>query len=163
MRRVRTYLSTQFFVYILLTLLVVASFESNLLTAGGWSGKEYVVAQFYVNILMLAWLLGGTPLALYLFKMSIPKAQLSHSKESSHKPLMRWGSLRIAILGAPMVLDFLFYYQFGLKVGFFYMSLVHLLALFFVYPSEGRCLSEAEPLSETTPDDDSTTIEKEEA
>lgn len=163
MRRVRTYLSTQFFVYILLTLLVVAGFESNLLTAGGWSGKEYVVAQFYVNILMLAWLLGGTPLALYLFKMSIPKAQLSHSKESSHKPLMRWGSLRIAILGAPMVLDFLFYYQFGLKVGFFYMSLVHLLALFFVYPSEGRCLSEAEPLSETTPDDDSTTIEKEEA
>ena len=163
MRRVRTYLSTQFFVYILLTLLVVASFESNLLTAGGWSGKEYVVAQFYVNILMIAWLLGGTPLALYLFKMSIPKAQLSHSKESSHKPLMRWGSLRIAILGAPMVLDFLFYYQFGLKVGFFYMSLVHLLALFFVYPSEGRCLSEAEPLSETTPDDDSTTIEKEEA
>ncbi len=163
MRRVRTYLSTQFFVYILLTLLVVAGFESNLLTAGGWSGKEYVVAQFYVNILMLAWLLGGTPLALYLFKMSIPKAQLSHSKESSHKPLMRWGSLRIAILGAPMVLDFLFYYQFGLKVGFFYMSLVHLLALFFVYPSEGRCLSEAEPLSETTPDNDSTTIEKEEA
>lgn len=163
MRRVRTYLSTQFFVYILLTLLVVVGFESNLLTAGGWSGKEYVVAQFYVNILMLAWLLGGTPLALYLFKMSIPKAQLSHSKESSHKPLMRWGSLRIAILGAPMVLDFLFYYQFGLKVGFFYMSLVHLLALFFVYPSEGRCLSEAEPLSETTPDDDSTTIEKEEA
>ena len=163
MRRVRTYLSTQFFVYILLTLLVVAGFESNLLTAGGWSGKEYVVAQFYVNILMLVWLLGGTPLALYLFKMSIPKAQLSHSKESSHKPLMRWGSLRIAILGAPMVLDFLFYYQFGLKVGFFYMSLVHLLALFFVYPSEGRCLSEAEPLSETTPDDDSTTIEKEEA
>ena len=162
MRRVRTYLSTQFFVYILLTLLVVAGFESNLLTAGGWSGKEYVVAQFYVNILMLVWLLGGTPLALYLFKMSIPKAQLSHSKESSHKPLMRWGSLRIAILGAPMVLDFLFYYQFGLKVGFFYMSLVHLLALFFVYPSEGRCLSEAEPLSETTPDDDSTTIEKEE-
>ncbi len=112
---------------------------------------------------MLVWLLGGTPLALYLFKMSIPKAQLSHSKESSHKPLMRWGSLRIAILGAPMVLDFLFYYQFGLKVGFFYMSLVHLLALFFVYPSEGRCLSEAEPLSETTPDNDSTTIEKEEA
>ncbi len=163
MRRVRTYLSTQFFAYLLLTLLVVVGFESDLLTAGGWSGKEYIVAQFYINILMLVWLLGGTPLALYLFKMSVPKAQLSHSKESGHKPLMRWGSLRMALVGAPMVLDFLFYYLFGLKVGFFYMSLVHLLAMFFVYPSEGRCLSEAEPLSKTTSIDNATTKEKEEA
>lgn len=163
MRRVRTYLSTQFFAYIILTVLVVAGFESEVLTAGGWSGKEYVVAQFYINILMLVWLLGGTPLALYLFKMAAPKTQLSHSKELDHKPLMRWGSLRIALLGAPMVLDFLFYYQFGLKVGFFYMSLVHLLAMFFVYPSEGRCLSETFSPSDTTTNNDSTTTEKEEA
>lgn len=163
MRKVRTYLSTQFFAYIILTLAVIALFESHIVMEGGWSGKEYIVPQFYINILMLVWLLGGTPLALYLFKMARPKAQLALCKNQGYQPLLRWGSLRIALIGIPLVLDFFFYYQFGLKVGFFYMSLVHLLTFFFVYPSEGRCLSESEPASESTSVDDSTTTEKEEA
>ena len=57
------------------------------------------------------------------------------------KAMLRWGTVRLAMLCVPMVLNTWLYYQF-MNVAFGYMAIIGLLSLAFVYPTRTRYIQE---------------------
>ena len=55
--------------------------------------------------------------------------------------MLRWGTLRLAMLCVPMMLNTWLYYQF-VNVAFGYMGIIGLLSLAFVYPTRTRYIQE---------------------
>ena len=111
----------------------------------GWVGTETwklsVKTEFYVNIVLELLTLCNIPLALRLFKWSAISTQLYEKKE---KALLKWGTIRMALLCVPMVANTLFYTFTG-KAAYFYMAVILFICLAFVYPSMARCVAEVTP------------------
>ena len=111
----------------------------------GWVGTETwklsVKTEFYVNIVLELLTLCNIPLALRLFKWSAISTQLYEKKE---KALLKWGTIRMALLCVPMVANTVFYTFTG-KAAYFYMAVILFICLAFVYPSMARCVAEVTP------------------
>ena len=112
-----------------------------------------------MTIMMELLTLGFAFLALRLFKFEKIKNDLVSRKETA---LKKWGTIRLALLGAPLLIDTLLYYTY-MKATFGYLALILVLCLPFVYPSMDRCLSETEEevtKAETSVDETTETIEE---
>jgi hypothetical protein len=80
----------------------------------------------------------AVPLALRLFKFGAVRRRLYEDNEHA---LAIWGTIRILILGLPMVMSALLYYLF-LNASFGYIAIILLISMLFIYPSMERCVSE---------------------
>ena len=128
---------------IVVALLLVVVYETNILLPGDKTGAA--TEKFVVAVVMELSTILLIPLALYLFRIPFVRRQLTSDRPAAK--LMGWGSVRIAMLGVPMVVNTFCYYHFGLEVSFGYMAIILFLCMFMIYPSMGRCVAE------TTPDD----------
>ena len=141
MDRTRKILLSELVGSCLLTVLLVAVYETGLLLPGGWAGTDsgtVVALQFLMQFLTLSVI----PLALFLFRISSVKDALSGDERHGFRHLRFWGSVRLMMLCVPMVLNLFFYYAFGDITGFFYLAVILALSLFFVYPGKKRCQHE---------------------
>lgn len=138
MKKVQKTLMYFFCASIVLCLLMVFLFETNLLPTGVWaeeSNMEYMVLGI-MELITLATI----PLALRLFKFKKIHTKLVNDKE---KALFPWGMARMAMLCLPMLVNTLLYYMF-MHVAFGYLAIILFLCLFFIVPTMDRCLSEVE-------------------
>ncbi len=126
-----------------ISLLIAISFETGIITEGGLTGASDGQTEFSATMLMELITLCSIPVALRLFKFKAIEARL----KDSPRQLLRFGSVRILMLGAPMAINLLLYYLF-LSATFGYMTLILFLAMTFVYPSESRCQNETNPTEE---------------
>lgn len=129
-------LMAQLFLYISLSAIAVVAYEAELLLPGGMASDS----TLQYNILMVMELLTicSIPLALKLFSFKNVKLSLENSGADA---LKKYGSVRISIIGLPLLLNTILYYQF-MAVAFAYMAIIGLICIVFVYPSMGRCLNE---------------------
>lgn len=95
--------------------------------------------RFVVSTAIILLTLAAIPLALRLFKFSKVNSQL---KANPARALLRWGSLRIALLGGLMFVNTVLYYVFGYQPAFGYLAVVCLLAMPFIIPTKSRCEAE---------------------
>ncbi len=121
---------------IVLSLIIVLLYESDLLMSG--SGAGHAVLEYQVVGAMELITICLIPLALRLFKFKSVRRQV---EDSSGKGIKKWGALRIAMIGVPMLINTFLYYQF-INVALGYMGIIGLLSLAFIYPSEERCRQE---------------------
>ena len=139
MKKTSVFLKSFLYASVAVSLLLLAAKEL------GWMGTETwqlsVKTEFYVNITLELLTLCNIPLALRLFKWRAISAQLYANKE---KALLKWGSIRMALLCVPMVANTLFYTFTG-KAAYFYMAVILFICLAFVYPSMARCVAEVTP------------------
>lgn len=153
MKRTQQILLAELAASVVLSLLFIVVYESDVLTAGSMTGDANRL--FLVTVVMELVTICFISLALYLFKIELVHRSLTVADEQvSHSPaqvadlrasrLLRWGTVRLLMLCLPMVLNTLFYYLFGYQVAFGYMAIILFLCLFMVYPSMGRCLSDTE-------------------
>ena len=82
------------------------------------------------------------PLSLRLFKFKSVERKLATKKQHA---LLRWGVLRIIMLGIPMIINAILYYGF-LAVEFGYLSIILLISMIFIYPSKDKCYYETRDL-----------------
>lgn len=125
----------------LLTVLLVAVYETGLLLPGGWAGADsgiVVTLQFLMQFLTLSVI----PLALFLFRTGLVRRDLRNGGQQVSRRLLFWGSVRMMLICVPMVLNLFFYYAFGDLAGFFYLAVILALSLFFIYPGRKRCMHE---------------------
>ena len=125
---------------IIVSLIIVLLFETNILESGIWTDDGSLF--FTVAVIMELLLLCVAPLALYLFRIPPIRRRLKDNPSEAPRQLLLWGTLRMDMLSLPMVFNTLFYYLFGLNVTFGYMAIILLLCLLLVYPSMKRCLYE---------------------
>ncbi len=135
----RTVRLLKFFYYlpIGIALIIVVLFESDLIPSGGLYREDREAVEFIVTTVMELLTICVIPLSLRLFKFGRIKRRLCASPAS----LLRYGSLRLALLTAPMVVNTLLYYLY-VAVPFGYLAIILLIAGIFVYPSKSRCMAE---------------------
>ena len=139
MKKVKSILQFEFWIPVVLSLLLVFLFETEILESGLLGGDKSL--EFVMASVMELATICAIPLALYLFRLPKIHAQLhSERREGS---LLRWGACRLSLLCVPMVANTLLYYLF-MHVAFAYLAIILLLSLCFVYPSLERCLDETD-------------------
>lgn len=136
MKSVRSFLNTLFVLPIVLSLVTVVLYESDVMMGGSKTGHE--VLEYRVVIVMELLTICLIPLALRLFKFKAVHRQVV---DKSGRGLKKWGGVRICMIGVPMLFNTFFYYQF-MNVALGYLAIIGLLSLAFVYPSGERCSRE---------------------
>lgn len=138
-KQVQHVLLAQFLIYIALALLIVLLFEADIILPGIIASDQTM--QYVLLMLMELLTIACIPLALKFFSMKSVKKRLVAGRNST---LLLFGTLRLAMLGAPVVVNALLYYL-SLSATFGYLAILGALCLAFVYPSESRCLNEIAP------------------
>lgn len=139
MKRTKYILAAEMFGSILISLIIIVLYESGTLLPGSLSDSantEFLTVTFMevITICMI-------PLSLKLFKFS--KISLS-LKNDKYRGLTKWGTIRMAMICVPMIVNTLCYYLFGFNVAFGYMGIIGLICLAFVFPSTSRCINETQ-------------------
>lgn len=120
----------------MVSLCIVVLYENDILLVGQWGADR--IADYYWAIFMEVVTICLIPLSLRLFKW---KHVSSAIHRDGDKAMLRWDTVRLAMLCVPMVLNTWLYYQF-MNVAFGYMGIIGLLSLAFVYPTRTRYIQE---------------------
>lgn len=136
MKRVRKILLMEFWIPIVICLVVIVLFENEVLLPGVFGNDK--VHDYYAAIFMELITICLIPLSLRLFKFKKVRKMMEGKGVDD---LLRWGSVRLCMLVVPMMVNAVLYYLF-MNVAFGYMGIIGLLCLVFVYPSKTRCESE---------------------
>ena len=136
MRDTRNVLMTLFWGIISVALAIVTIYETGILDVGVFaSGKE---DEFVVMSVMELLTIATIPLSLRLFKFGKIAFCLKEKRELA---LLKWGIVRISMLGALLLLNTVLYYLY-MSTTFGYMAIIVLLCMIFIYPSLDRCYYE---------------------
>lgn len=138
MKETKKILMTTYIALIVLTLVIVVCYETDMMESGVLSESKQT--EFIAVTMMELATLSSAFLALRLFKFKKIHESLIKLKE---KALLQWGLLRIALLGVPMAVNTYLYYMY-MNATFGYLAIILLLCLPFVFPSMDRCLTETE-------------------
>lgn len=138
MRNTRNMLMAELWACVIISLVVVTLYETEMLLPGGLDGNQRT--EFMVVAIMEVFTICLIPMALRLFKFKKIINSLAVGRSGA---LFRWGTVRMMMICLPMVANTLFYYLFGFNVAFGYMGIIGLICLVFIYPSKSRCTSEA--------------------
>ena len=122
--------------HVLMALVIIVLFETDVLPAGVKADDKQ--SEFVLTALMEIISLGAAFIGLRLFKFKAIHNDLVSRKETA---MWKWGMTRLLILEAPMVINTLLYYIY-MNTTFGYMGIMLLLCLPFVFPSLSRCLAE---------------------
>lgn len=119
-----------------LVLILVVLNETDIIECGSLACEETL--NYTVLMVMELLTICLIPVSLKLFSIKSVKARLT---DGSYTKRLFLSSLRIAMLGLPMLLNTVFYYAF-MSVAFGYMSIICLICLAFVYPGKDRCAND---------------------
>lgn len=118
------------------TAATVALCESTLVVPGACAADTTL--QYAALMVMELLTICTIPAALKMFSMKSIKKRLA---DGGHKALARWGTLRILLIGLPMLANTIMYYAF-MAVAFAYMALIGVLCFSFVFPTKTRCIDD---------------------
>lgn len=97
--------------------------------------------RFALSSVFILLTLAVIPLSLRLFKFRFVAHDLILYKEKS---LLKWGLLRMAMLGLLLLVNLLLYYLLEEEPTFGWLALILLLVLPFIVPTQNRCEAEVE-------------------
>jgi len=101
--------------------------------------------RFVCSTVMILLTISLLPLSLRLFKFKRISNDLQQRKAPA---LALWGTLRLSIMGALLVVNTFLYYAFELEASYGYLAVVTLLCMPFVIPTMNRCKEEVEEVKE---------------
>lgn len=141
MKRTRNILMTLYWLMLILAVGIYACGEFLELDMAWLSSDEDRQTGIVVQMVMILMTLGLVPLALYLFKVKGIYASLLQNPSGA---LLKWGVVRILILGLLLVCNTLLYYIYGFEPAFGYLAVMVMLTMPFVLPTMSRCKAETE-------------------
>ena len=124
-KQVQRILMTNFFFMVIVSLLLVGLYETEILTPMEKLGADASL-MFGIMVVMELLTIVVIPMALKLFSLKMIRRKLV---------------ARINMLCLPMLINTFMYYQ-TMAPAFGYMAIILMLCLFFVYPSMERCTDE---------------------
>ena len=136
MKETQKWLMMLFVGIVVLGVAIVILFETDLWLSGDLANNTQM--EFIFMTVMELVTLGCAFLALRLFKFEKVKNDLVSYKETA---LKKWGTIRLALLGTPLLVNTLLYYMY-MKPTFGYLAIILVLCLPFVCPTMSRCVAE---------------------
>ncbi len=128
-----------FLILLISGLTTVMLFENKVLQPGDMDSNTDT--GFVVMTIMEVLTLCAIPSSLYMFRWKWVRASLKAGRE---KALLKWGIVRMCMLGLLLIANTWLYYAFALTVTFAYLSIILLICMTFVMPTMGRCIREVE-------------------
>lgn len=135
-KQVQRILMINFFFMVVVTLLLVSLYETEVLETMD-IGEDATLVFGILTLMELVTII-VIPVALKLFSLKAVHRRLVARKGDA---LLPWGTARINMLCLPMLINTFMYYQ-TMSAAFGYMAIILFLCLFFIYPSIGRCEDE---------------------
>lgn len=123
-----------------LAIIITALFMADILPQGEYATES--VSEFYCLTLMELITIFTIPFSIWFFRSSVVRKSFAQNRGREAAILLRWGMLRLLMLGIVLIANLLLYWLF-MKVAFGYMAIITFLAIFFVQPSKARCEEEA--------------------
>lgn len=133
MKKTRGKLLAAFWAIAICVAVVCVLFETDIIQAGHMADDKK--AEFLVTTLMEIITIASIPVALRLFKARKISAILTRHKE---KALLKWGAIRMSMLGIPMIANLLLYYLF-MQPTFAYLAIIGGISMVFIYPTISKC------------------------
>lgn len=140
LKQTQKILMVNFWFVLVVTLLLVALYETELLEPTDLASDARGV--FFLQVMMEMVTIVAIPVALKLFSLKVVRAKLVKGKGAA---LLPWGTARLNMLCLPMLVNTFLYYQ-TMSPTFGYMAIIMFLCLFFIYPSMARCYAETEKI-----------------
>ncbi len=140
LKQTQKILMVNFWFILVVTLLLVALYETELLEPTDLASDARRV--FFLQVMMEMVTIVAIPVALKLFSLKAVRAKLVKGKGAA---LLPWGTARLNMLCLPMLVNTFLYYQ-TMSPTFGYMAIILFLCLFFIYPSMARCYAETEKI-----------------
>ncbi len=138
MKKTRNYLTALF------TLICVVAL--GLYIGGEFLGMDIAMlsdvsdqTRFILQTVAILLSLAVVPLSLKLFSLAKVKEDLMERKADA---LLKWGTLRLLMLGVVLIGNTLLYYMLGYEPAFGYLAIITALVLPFVVPTAARCDAE---------------------
>ena len=126
--------------------IIVCGVAAMLYVGGEFLDMDIAVLQdedqnmkFTVQTVDILLSLAVVPTALYMFRKPAIHADLIARKAPA---LLKWGLLRLLLLGVMLIGNTLLYYLFGFEPTFGYLAIITAMVMPFVVPTMKRCLSE---------------------
>ncbi len=125
-----------------------------------WLSDTSAIRNYTIQMVMILVTLGQIPLALRLFRFRMIHNELVSNPMS----LLKWGIVRILLLGVPLMTNTLLYYFYAFEPAYGYLAVITLLSMVFILPTSDRCESEIteEPIVEESENMTDKTEENEE-
>lgn len=133
MKATKTYLQFLFWIPVIIAITIALLYETETLIAGPLTDDKQL--DYLAAIVMELAAIGLIPLALRMFKFKAIDNKLKAGKE---RALKTFGTVRILLLGIPLVIDTLLYYLL-MNATFGYLALIILLCMAFIYPTAEKC------------------------
>lgn len=138
--------------YLALLFTLICAIALGLYIGGEFMGMDIAVlsgvsaeTRFVLQTAAILLSLAVVPLSLKLFSLPKVKAELMGNDAGAGgdgcapRALMRWGTLRLVMLGVILVGNTLLYYMLGYEPAFGYLAIITALVLPFVVPTMRRC------------------------
>ena len=141
-RQLLRYLQIEYVAVWVLPLLLVALYETGVMTEGAYAGDvrmDYVLQT--VGILL------AIPLSLRLFSLSLVKNVKQRSLPEALKSYRRWSEIRTGMLVVPVLVNLSFYYLTLNNTGVL-CAMMALIASLFCVPTRKRMLDELDLVKE---------------
>ena len=136
MKQISKQLTLIYVLLVVVALAMVLLYECGVLESGRLADDKQT--EFVAMTVMELTSLVAAFVGLRLFKFQKIHAELVARKEQA---LLKWGMLRLLILEVPMVVNTYLYYIY-MNPTFGYLTIILLLCLPFVFPSQDRCFDE---------------------
>ena len=97
--------------------------------------------NYLLQMIMIMLVLTLMPLSLYMFKFKRIHSSLIATPAAS---LLKWGTIRILVLGSLLLSNTILYYVYGFESAFGYLAVMVMLSMPFIWPTMSRCKAETE-------------------
>lgn len=144
-------LRLHFFLWVLLALIVMLLFETDLLMAGAWAGSEMTSSFFFFLTATQLLTLAVIPVALKLLHWGPVKRKIRSGSSESMKGYLHWSMLRFALLGVCLLLNLAVYYSVLEKANAL-CALILFFAYLFCWPSAVKMKAEVGESESECPD-----------
>lgn len=138
MKKISKRLMMLFAASLVLEVIIVLLYESQIILEGGYAGNN--TAEFIVATVMELLTIIVVPVSLKMIKYGTVQSIIRQQRE---KGLYKVARFRMFLIILPMLVNTLCYYLF-MNVAFLYLAIVLVITLVFIVPTEKRCEDELE-------------------
>lgn len=132
-----------YFLWLVLAVLVLVLFETECCMPGAWAGSELTETFFLIQTFLVLLTICVIPVSLKLLHWSPVRKRILAAGADRMPVYFRWSVLRCALLGLFLILNLLVYYAAFEKANAL-CALILLFAYLFCWPSANKIKSETE-------------------
>lgn len=136
-------LRLNYFLWLVLAVVVLVLFETECCMPGAWAGGEVTETSFLIQTFLILLTICVIPVSLKLLNWKPVRKRIQVAGADRMPVYLRWSALRCALLGLFLILNLLVYYA-ALEKANALCAVILLLAYLFCWPSANKIKSETE-------------------